>query len=79
MWQTLIEVNQLKEKIKLRIAVTGDQFDLETIFEVLKVGDYYFAAQVVEQNGVKLPLESQIMLPFSIINIAYHGFEVLID
>ena len=76
MWQPLSTSEQLLESGKLRQTLLDRDFQHETIFQVTRVGQFYFMAQMIEQNGVQITLDRQIVTPYKISGLIYYGFEI---
>jgi len=76
MWQPLSTSEQLLESGRLRQTLLDGDFQHETIFQVTRVGQFYFMAQVIEQNGVQITLDRQIVTPYKISGLIYYGFEI---
>lgn len=76
MWRDLIDVNQVVVGKRIRKVILEGEHQHETIYNVSKLGEFYFFAQMIEHNGIILRDDQQIILPYKLANILYHGFEI---
>jgi hypothetical protein len=79
MWQPLSTSEQLFELSRLRQTLLDGDFRHETIFQVTRVGQFYFMAQAIEQNGIQILVDRQIITPYRINGLIYYGFEIWED
>jgi hypothetical protein len=56
----------------------GD-FQHESFYSISNIGNFYFLAHYIEQNGRPIPTELQIVTPYRTNGIPYSGFEIWVD
>jgi hypothetical protein len=79
MWQPLIQVNQLRQGSRVRQTLSDGNFQHESIYSISNIGNFYFLAQYIEQNGTAISSELQIVTPYRTNGIPYYGFEIWVD
>jgi hypothetical protein len=79
MWQPLLTAEQLITNCRIRQTLIEGDFQNETVYQVTRIGYFYFIAQVIEQNSIQIPQNQQLIIPYRIQGIAYYGFEIRVE
>lgn len=79
MWENLTRREQLQTGRKIRKHILDGNNTHETVYKILKIGDFYFFVEMISHNGIDLAEEQRIATPYSIQNILYHGFEIWVE
>lgn len=79
MWKNLTSREQLQIGRKIRKHILDGNETHETVYEILKFGEFYFFVEMISVNGKDLPEEQRIGTPYSIQNILYHGFKIWVE
>jgi hypothetical protein len=79
MWQPLIQANQLRQNSRIRQTLLDGDFQHEAIYTVIRLGDLYFLAQYIEQNGRQIPNDLQLVTPYRTNGVPYYGFDIWVD
>ncbi len=76
MWQPLINANQLNHGSRLRKVIHDGDFVHESTYEVSRIGNFYFMATQITQNGQAIDFEMQPVTPYNIDGISHYLFEI---
>lgn len=79
MWQQLQNLNQLEEGSLIRQVIHEGDFQHESVHLVEKIGNFWFTARYLKQNGRELPEDNRPVTAYRNQGIMYYGFEIWKD
>lgn len=78
MWIPLQNRNQLILGSRLRLTLLDGDFEYESIFRVIRIGNIGFLAELYEANGRQIAEEWQSVIPYRLDNLLYYGFSIFV-
>ena len=76
MWKPLTTTDQINQEDRIRLDILDGNSSHETIFHVDRIGEFFFFAEAVSQNGQELPEDNRVIIPYSLGKIDAYGLEI---